>query len=205
MDDNGPLLRLATPADARSIEALMKESAAAIFHRYYDERQCLSAIRHVAEVDLMLLTDNTYFVLEVDDELVACGGWSRRDRLYTGSGEATADDRLLDPTGEPARVRAMFVRDDWTRRGLGRRILQECEAAARREGFRELTLGATLPGVPLYLAYGFQPVEEFDVTLSDGVKLPCVSMWKTIDDDPTLRHTPAVTTRTPSHAPSANG
>ena len=43
----------------------------------------------------------------------------------------------------------MFVRSDWTRRGLGRRILKECEAAARLEGFTELVLGATLPGVPL--------------------------------------------------------
>ena len=187
MDEDEPVLRPATPADAYRIEALMKMSAAAIFPRYYDERQCTSAVRHVAEVDTMLLEDGTYYVLELGDELVACGGWSRRDRLYTGSGSANTDDRLLDPTSEPARVRAMFVRDDWTRRGLGRRILNECEAAARREGFRELILGATLPGVPLYLAYGFEPVEEFDVTLSDGVKLRCVSMTMSIGADPSAR------------------
>ena len=95
-------------------------------------------------------------MLEAGGEAVACGGWSRRDRLYTGSGDAVGDARELDPATEPARVRAMFVRDDWTRRGLGRRILEECEAAARREGFRTLSLMATLPGVPLYLAYGFR-------------------------------------------------
>ena len=55
---------------------------------------------------------------------------------------------LLDPAVEPAKVRAMFVRDDWTRHGLGRRILEECKAAARREGFRRLALMATLPGTP---------------------------------------------------------
>jgi GNAT superfamily N-acetyltransferase len=32
----------------------------------------------------------------------------------------------------------MFVRADWTRRGLGRRILEACEEEARREGFRRL-------------------------------------------------------------------
>jgi catechol 2,3-dioxygenase-like lactoylglutathione lyase family enzyme len=46
----------------------------------------------------------------------------------------------------------------WTRRGLGRRIVAECEAAARREGFRQLALLSTLPGVPLYLACGFEPL-----------------------------------------------
>ena len=104
----------------------------------------------------MLLEDGTYYVLESGGELVACGGWSRRGKLYTGSGDAGDDGRLLDPATEPARVRAMFVRADWTRRGLGRRILEECEAAARREGFRQLALVATLPGLPLYLAYGFE-------------------------------------------------
>jgi GNAT superfamily N-acetyltransferase len=175
------LLRVARPEDAPRIEGLMKESAAAIFPRYYDEEQAASAVRHVAEVDPMLLADGTYFVLESDGELVACGGWSRRDRLYTGSGDAADDGRMLDPATEPARVRAMFVRDDWTRRGLGRRIIDECESAALREGFRRLVLGATLPGVPLYLSCGFTAVEELDVELSDGVRLPCVAMEKSID------------------------
>jgi GNAT superfamily N-acetyltransferase len=181
VDRSEPALRVATPADANRVEALMKESAAAIFPRFYDERQAASAVRYVAEIDPMLLADGTYFVLETDGEVVACGGWSRRNLLYTGSGVTENDSRLLDPATEPAKVRAMFVRDDWTRRGLGRRIIEACEDAARREGFRELELGATLPGVPLYLACDFEPVEEFDVVLSDGVKLGCVSMRKAID------------------------
>ena len=70
----------------------------------------------------------------------------------------------------------MFVRADWTRRGLGRRILEACEAAARREGFTTLSLMATLPGVPLYRAYGFVDLEEQEVTMPDGVTLPCLTM-----------------------------
>src|SRR5439155_8344413 len=151
-----PVMRIATPGDAEAIETLMKESGAALFPSGYDARQTESAVRFVAEVDDTLLADGTYFVFEVDGEPVACGGWSRRDKLYTGSGDAAGDARLLDPATEPARVRAMFVRADWTRRGLGRRILEACEAAARAEGFRRLSLVATLPGLPLYLAYGFR-------------------------------------------------
>ena len=181
MEDNQPLLRIATSADAADVESLMKESAAALFPLYYDEEQTASAVEHVARVDRMLLEDGTYFVVEAADELIACGGWSRRDRVYTGSGDANGDDRMLDPSAEPARIRAMFVRSDWTRRGVGRRILEECEAAASREGFRRLTLGATLPGVPLYRAYGFEAVDESDVTMPDGVKLGCVWMDKAID------------------------
>jgi GNAT superfamily N-acetyltransferase len=74
----------------------------------------------------------------------------------------------------------MFVRPDWTRRGLGRRILEECERAARREGFRRLSLAVTLAGLPLYLAYGFQPLEDVEVTMPDGVTVAAVSMEKPI-------------------------
>ena len=130
-----PALRVATLADAEAIDALMTTSAEALFPRFYDERQAASAVRFVASLDEQLLADGTYFVLEADGEPVGCGGWSRRDRLYTGSGEAQDDARLLDPATEAARVRAMFVRADWTREGLGRRILEACEAAARAEGF----------------------------------------------------------------------
>src|SRR5204862_7435541 len=137
-----------------------------------------SAGRYVAQVDPALLADGTYFVLESGGELVGCGGWSRRDKLYTGSGDAAGDDRLLDPASEPARVRAMFVRADWTRRGLGRRILEGCEVAAKAEGFRQLALVATMPGVPLYRAYGFTEVEHSNVVMPDGVAIPCVAMEK---------------------------
>ncbi len=175
-----PVLRIATPDDAAAVDALMKASAAVLFPRFYDERQAKSAVRHVAQADPLLLADGTYFVLEADGEMVACGGWSRRDRLYTGSGDAAEDARALDPETEPARVRAMFVRADWTRRGLGRRILEECEEAARSEGFSRLILTATLPGVPLYSALGFEPTGDVEVTMPDGVSIPCVTMKKAI-------------------------
>jgi GNAT superfamily N-acetyltransferase len=179
--DREPVIRIATLEDRPTIDALMKESAVAHFPRFYDEPACSSAVRHIAVVDPMLLEDATYFVLEVDDEIVACGGWSRRDKLYTGSGDGADDARLLDPSKEPARVRAMFVRDDWSRRGLGRRILEECEAAARSEGFRELALMSTLPGLPLYLSYGFEKHEDVDIPLPDGLTVPGATMTKPIE------------------------
>lgn len=175
-----PVLRIATLADEAALDALMKESAAALFPLFYDERQAASAIHYVPEVDRMLIEDGTYFVIEADGEAVACGGWSKRDRLYTGSGNSPGDARELDPETEPARVRAMFVRSDWTRRGLGRRILEACEDAARSDGFRRLSLMATLAGLPLYSAYGFRALEETEVTMPDGVTIPCVAMDKPV-------------------------
>ena len=200
MERPEPSLRVATPEDADRIDALMKASAAGLFPAYYDERQVASAVVLVAQVDRALLEDGTYFVLESQGEFVGCGGWTRRHRLYTGSGDAEDDGRLLDPATEPAKVRAMFVRPDWTRRGLGRRIIRECEAAAWREGYRRMSLLATLAGVPLYLACGFELLGETEVALSDGVLMACVAMEKPIDppadsDEPTLAASPQASTR----------
>ncbi len=109
-------------------------------------------------------------------------GWSRRGLLYTGSGgHGEADNRLLDPRTEAAHIRAMFVRPDWTRRGLGRAILKAGHDAARDEGFQMLDLGATLPGVALYKAFGFVEVEPFVVTMPDGVTLDAVAMERPIE------------------------
>ncbi len=130
----------------------------------------------------MLIDDGTYFVLEADGLIVACGGWSRRDKLFTGSSDQEGRARLLDPTSEPARVRAMFVHGEWTRRGLGTRILEACEEAARRDGFGTLALMATLPGIPLYERFGFRVLARRPITLPDGVELPCAEMEKRLLD-----------------------
>ena len=184
MEGPVPTLRVATMADGRKIGALMRASAQAIFPAYYDPTQTASAVRHVAQVDPTLLMDGTYYVIEAGDGFVACGGWSRRGRPYMGSATSGGDDRLLDPATEAAHIRAMFVRPDWTRRGLGRRILEHCEMAAARQGFSRLDLVATLPGIPLYEAFGFVATADVrDIVLADGVPLPCLAMSKAIPPD----------------------
>ncbi|HEV7651791.1 MAG TPA: GNAT family N-acetyltransferase [Actinophytocola sp.] len=171
-----PVLRAATMADVPQIATLMRRSVLDVFPLFHDERETAAAARYLTEPDTVLIEDGTYCVHEAAGEIVACGGWSRRDKLYTGSGAAPADDRLLDPATEPARVRAMFVRGDWTRRGLGRAILDRCVAAAREEGYRSLVLMATLPGEPLYRAFGFREVRRTEVPLPDGTTIGGVSM-----------------------------
>jgi GNAT superfamily N-acetyltransferase len=176
-----PPQRLAVVSDAPHIAELMRASVLDLFPAFYDERQTASAAEHIAHLDMQLIEDGTYFVHTDGDDIVACGGWSRRNKLYTGSGDANDDERLLDPATEPARVRAMFVRGDWTRRGLGRAILESCERAARDEGFKTLALGATLAGEALYRAFGFREVERFTVTMPDGVAVVAIAMERPIE------------------------
>jgi GNAT superfamily N-acetyltransferase len=173
--------RLALVSDAPAVSELMRASVLDLFPHFYDERQTASAAVHIAHLDMTLIEDGTYFVHEAGDEIVACGGWSRRAKLYTGSGAGEDDERLLDPRTEPARVRAMFVRSDWTRHGLGHAILDSCEHAAREEGFRTLVLMATLPGEPFYRSFGFREVERVMLAMPDGVSIEGVAMERPVE------------------------
>jgi len=98
-------------------------------------------------LDQTLIEDGAYFVHEVGDEIVACGGWSRRGKLYSDDAD---DARLLDPRTEPARVQAMFVRWDWTRRGRAGRSSTPASARLGTRASARSPLMATLPGEPLY-------------------------------------------------------
>ena len=178
---DGLRLRVARSADAEAIQSLMTASVEAHFPACYDAEQTASGVRHIGVLDATLIEDGTYFVIEAPDgTLAACGGWSRRDKLFNGAAETGTEARLLDPATEPARVRAMFVSGDWARRGLGTRILEACVDAARAEGFTRLALMATLPGLRLYRSWGFGDEQPHDLVMPDGVRVPGVAMSRPI-------------------------
>lgn len=177
-----PTLRPAVAGEIGAIEELMAESVTTHFPAFYDERQTRSAARFTARLDPALIDDGTYYVHEADGVVVSCGGWSRRAKLFAGPADVDADDpdRLIDAGTEPARIRAMFVREGWARRGLARQLLEHSAAAAGRAGFGSLVLVATLAGVPLYRACGFAERERVPIVHPDGVELDGVLMDRAV-------------------------
>ncbi len=159
---------------------LTHESVRGLSGDYYTDAQIESGIRYVFGVDTTLVRDGTYFCVEADGVLVGCGGWSMRRTHYGGDHAKHEADPLIDPAEEPARIRAFFVHPAWARRGIGRMLLDACMNAARAAGFSRLVLTATLPGEPLYRACGFESLEALDVSLPDGVVVPCVRMGRAI-------------------------
>lgn len=169
-------VRVATDADVPALRTLIAESVRGLSAGYYTAAQAESALVHVFGPDTQLIADGTYYVVESDGVLIAAGGWSHRRTLYGGDQTKSGADPALDPSAEPARIRAFFVHPTWARRGLGRLMFERCRDAARAAGFHELTLVATLPGVPLYKALGFEVQHSFAVPMPDGLELPVVRM-----------------------------
>jgi putative acetyltransferase len=88
----------------------------------------------------------------------------------------------LDPgAGE---VRAVYVRPDCGRRGIGSRLLDAVEGAARAAALERLELKASLNSVPFYKARGFVLDELTTFTLRNGGTLPCAAMHKVLRPAP---------------------
>jgi predicted N-acetyltransferase YhbS len=174
-------IRLATEADIPAIQVLIRESVSGLSLPFYSPRQIASALSHVFGVDSQLISDSTYYVASIEGRIVGAGGWSKRKTLFGGDQlKLDATDALLDPSRDAARIRAFYVHPEWSRKGIGSRILDACEDAAGTAGFSEIELVATLPGEPLYLAKGYRKMEAMKIETPDGESLPAFRMTKTL-------------------------
>src|SRR5688572_28692097 len=176
-------LRLARAGDIEALEVLIPLSVRFLQAPYYSSAQIEASIGPVFGVDRQLISDGTYFVAEHSGQVVGCGGWSRRRAVFGGDRERAAEDAVLTPPDDPARIRAFFVHPDWARRGIGRTILAACESALRDAGFRDVVLVATLAGEPLYGSFGYSVAERYEAPLAGGLTLPVVRMVKSFAAD----------------------
>jgi GNAT superfamily N-acetyltransferase len=177
-------LRLATSADIPALHTLIELSVRGLQRNDYTPEQIEGALGTVLGLDTQLVDDKTYFVAEAKAAcariMVGCGGWSNRKTLFGSDHAAVREPDFLDPKTDAAKIRAFFIHPDWARRGIGSKILEACESAARAAGFSRFEMGATLTGVPLYLAHGYRVVERIEVPLRNGAALPVVRMTKAI-------------------------
>jgi len=149
-------IRKAKLDDREAIERLIIESARNLSREDYSEQQIEAAILTVFGVDTDLILDGTYFVADSSGMLIGCGGWSKRKTLFGGDRFASRDSSELDTKFEAAKI----------------------ESEARAYGFRSIELMATLPGVKLYQACGYEGDQRVEYEIGDGVVIEFVPMRK---------------------------
>ena len=178
-------IRNALESDIPALHALIEASVRGLQAGDYTPAQIEGALGTVLGLDTQLIRDRTYFVVESgsteesrEQQLVGCGGWSKRKTLFGSDHTYLREPDLLDPATDGAKVRAIFVHPAFARRGLGSLILAHVEAAAQAAGFHHFELGSTLTGVPLYRLKGYVEVERVAVPLHNGEVVPVVRMIK---------------------------
>jgi GNAT superfamily N-acetyltransferase len=170
--------RVATMDDLDALREVMRRSIEKLQDGFLTPEQ-VRVSHAVMGLDTQLIKDGTYFVVEKDGRIVGCGGWSWRSTLYGGDESMVSrEPKALDPARDAARVRAMYTDPDFARQGVGRLVMKLCEEAAMRAGFRKAVMMATMAGVPLYEACGYEQVEPVMSAPVDGIRVPLVRMEK---------------------------
>ena len=172
-------LRNATPADEPALRELIARSIRELGSGDYTPEQIEAALMGAFGIDTALIRDETYFVAVTETgEFAGCGGWSQRRTLFGSDARAGRDDARLDPRSDAAKIRAFFIHPDHARQGLGRQILEHCEAMAMQAGFSSFEMMATLPGKRLYEKCGYTPGTPMQHPLPGGLEITFVPMTK---------------------------
>src|ERR1700683_439391 len=172
-------LRTATREDEPILRELIARSIRKLGAADYSPQQIEAALCGAFGVDSVLISDGTYFVVVTEtNQIVACGGWSRRRTLFGSDARADRDESWLAPATDGAKIRAFFVDPAHARRGLGRTLLEVSEAAALAAGFSSCELMGTLPGVRLYEKCGYVAGEALNHPVAEGVAIRFVPMKK---------------------------
>jgi GNAT superfamily N-acetyltransferase len=177
-------LRPANADDIASMEDLIRLSAAFLSQGYYSEPEIIAAIETVFGVDTQLVQDQTYYVIEQKRKMLACGGWSYRKTLFGGDRYHGREIGKLNPAKDAAKIRAFFVHPEAARKGVGRMLLEKCEAEAQKAGFSRAEMMATLPGVPFYARMGYIACGEYVHQAEGYVPVRFVKMEKALGTEP---------------------
>lgn len=151
------LIRRATPDDVHGIHAVHVSAIREVCAPFYEPKQIEAwSAGKAAERYVEPILKGYFYVAVASDQIV---GFSE-----------------LDP--DKGEVCAVFVRPDSLRQGVGRRLLEELEVAARGLELGRLFLSSTVNAAPFYAAHGYVSDGAELFTLRSGKRIPCIRMHK---------------------------
>lgn len=158
-------IRVATPADAAAVTAVLASSYGNLLAGHYEAADLDRALPLMGRANPVLLRSGRYYVAEVAaGQIIGCGGWSL---------ERPGTTEVVDGL---AHVRHFGTDPLWTRRGVAHAILSKCICDAEAHGVCTMEAYSTSVAVNFYRTLGFLVIDAVKVTLAPGVSLPSVLM-----------------------------
>jgi GNAT superfamily N-acetyltransferase len=165
----GLSLRVATPADAAAVTAILLPSYARLMAEAYPSGLLARALPVITRANPVLLASGLYYLVEAETgEPAGCGGWSAHP-----PGARERDPRR-------AHIRHFATHPDWIRRGAGRMVYARCEADARAAGFTRFECWASRNGEGFYAALGFRRLERIETPMPGGIRFPAIRMERVL-------------------------
>lgn len=161
-------IRRAKPDDARGILLAHRSAVREAGPQYYDEELVEAWSPPVDEERIETFVGRNFGEEDESIVFVAIEGKGDEDRVLGFS--------IVVPDEE--KLRAVYVRPNAARNGLGTALLRQAEWAAAQEGAERLVLEASLNAEDFYLEQGYERVDTEALSLGDGLELDCVHMEK---------------------------
>ncbi|MFQ5622406.1 MAG: GNAT family N-acetyltransferase [Paracoccaceae bacterium] len=155
-------------SDLPLVDALLQRAFRILLKPDYPPSLLVTAVPKISRANPLLLASGSYYVAVSGEDVLGCGGWSRRHPHGSR------------PEPGHAHVRHFATDPDQARRGVGRAIMERCVSDARAEGISVLECYSTRTAEPFYRALGFSRVREIVADLGPGVAFPAVIMVRSI-------------------------
>lgn len=158
--DSAAMIRRATPADASSIFRVHIASIRGISEGHYSEAQINGwCADRRPESYLRPIAEQFMAVAEVFGEVAGFAQLSIPD----------------------ATIEAVYVHPRHSRQGIGMRLMNALETAARSADLPALRLQASLNAVPFYKAAGYVPGSVGHHAVAGGVTIACIAMFRSLE------------------------
>ena len=162
--------RRASPGDIPALRSLHRAALGALGAAHYSPRQIAGLFLTRETVDPVLVADGTSFLAEAGGRIVGSAAWTRR--RGAGTGRRGVETGVVGP---------VFVAPDWTRRGIGRALMDIVELdAVLHGGAIRLELVSTLAGAEFARALGYSFEKGEQIPLANGGSFAAVRLVKEI-------------------------
>lgn len=169
MMTNDLTIRPADESDIPDIDAILLRAYPKLLSKDYDADTLAVALPMMAVTRPALLAEGTYFVAELDGEIVGAGGWTRA---------VPGQDVIIPNRGN---IRRLIVDDRRQRQGIAAALMDASHQSAQAAGMAEMYVLSTRTAVPFYAAQGYQTIREIDVPLGQaGVVFPSIEMSRSL-------------------------
>ena len=152
-------VRNAKPQDFDSVDGLLRRVYPKLLKEDYAPSIRVLVLPRISRAQPRLLASGTYYVVELEDQIVGAGGWTR-DRARQGVGH----------------IRHVVTSDRHLRRGVASQLMRHIFGAARRGGISQMICWSTFTAEPFYAAMGFARKGVIEVPLDAGITFPAVAM-----------------------------
>jgi GNAT superfamily N-acetyltransferase len=168
--------RKAAIGDLVTLGHLREASLRVLAADAYDAAAIGMLIRDLSAGDAAMVRDGTLFVLELEGEIIACGGWTADLPPSIAGGRAA-----LDQAGpSSAWIRSLHVDPGFAREGYGSRLMRLLEREIALRGFDVVQIAATFNAMPFCTARGYRPLSLLRELAKGGANVMGAIMAKPV-------------------------